>query len=100
MNAGTAAQWIVLAGAVVAALGTVWRYCVRPILAYATRVELVMSTVEKEWKPNGGASAKDALDRIETSQVEALTRLSNVEDRLSNVEELVTAPPKKTRGTA
>jgi hypothetical protein len=61
----TVAQWIITAGAVVGALGIIFQTLVRPVVKWARRIEKAVSTVESNMMNNGGASLRDAIDRIE-----------------------------------
>ena len=61
----TVAQWIITAGAVVGALGIIYQTLVRPVVKWARRIEKAVSTVESNMMNNGGASLRDAIDRIE-----------------------------------
>jgi ubiquinone biosynthesis protein UbiJ len=61
----TVAQWIITAGAVVGALGIIYQTLVRPVVKWARRIEKAVSTVELNMMNNGGASLRDAIDRIE-----------------------------------
>lgn len=60
-----AAQWIITAGAVVAAVGVIWRGTVRPVLRWGRRIEQAVTVVEQNMSNNGGSSLRDAVDRIE-----------------------------------
>jgi hypothetical protein len=59
-------------------IGVIYRGVVRPIYRWATRLEKAISHVEMNMKNNGGASMRDAIDRIE--------------NRLNRVEDFVTKP--------
>ena len=61
----TVGQWIITAGAVVGALGIIYQTLVRPVVKWARRIEKAVSTVESNMMNNGGASLRDAIDRIE-----------------------------------
>jgi hypothetical protein len=76
----TIAQWIITAGAVVGALGIIFRTLVKPVVSWARRIEKAVSTVEQNMNNNGGSSLRDAIDRIER--------------RLNEVEEIITKPKK------
>ena len=58
-------QDVVLVAAVLVALGTVYRYTIRPVIRFCRRVESAISNVEMQLKPNGGKTLRDAVDRIE-----------------------------------
>lgn len=72
----TVAQWIITAGAVVGALGIIFRTLVMPVVRWARRLEKAVSTVEANMGNNGGSSLRDAIDRIEA-------RLTSVEDHVT-----------------
>lgn len=76
----TAAEWVITAGAVVAALGIIHRALVYPIFKWAKRIEHAVGHVEMNMKNNGGSSMRDAIDRIE--------------QRLTTVEDYVTKPKR------
>ncbi len=56
---------IVLAASVLVALGTIYRYAIRPPIRFARRVEQALQNVDQQLKPNGGKTLRDAVDRIE-----------------------------------
>jgi hypothetical protein len=72
----TVAEWIITAGAVVAAIGVIHRAVLYPIFKWAQRLENAVSHVESNMKNNGGTSMRDAIDRIEK-------RLTTVEDYIT-----------------
>lgn len=72
----TAAEWIITTGAVVAALGVIHRAVFYPIFKWAQRLEKAVTHVELNMKNNGGASMRDAIDRIEK-------RLTTLEDHVT-----------------
>lgn len=72
----TVAEWIITAGAVVAAVGVIHRAVVYPIFKWAQRLENAVSHVEMNMKNNGGSSMRDAIDRIEK-------RLTTLEDHVT-----------------
>lgn len=63
-----AGERIVLLGAVLAAVAyivrSVWKTVAR-IVAFASRLDSVMSNVEAQLYPNGGRTLRDAVDRIQ-----------------------------------
>ena len=73
----TVAQWIITAGAVVAALGVIYRTLISPIYKWMQRVEKALTHVESNMYNNGGSSLRDAVDRIEK-------RITVVEDYLTS----------------
>lgn len=72
----TVAEWIITAGAVVAAVGVIHRAVVYPIFKWAQRLENAVTHVEMNMKNNGGSSMRDAIDRIEK-------RLTTLEDHVT-----------------
>ena len=78
----TVAQWIITAGAVVGALGIIFRTLVMPVVRWGKRLEKAVTVVEQNMVNNGGSSLRDAVDRIER--------------RITDLEELVTSPQKRT----
>ena len=76
----TVAQWIITAGGVVAALGIIWRGLVYPVVRWGKRIEKAVSFVEANMTNNGGASLRDAIDRIEArlAAVEKIPQSSTV----------------------
>lgn len=76
------AQWIITTGGVVGAFGIIFQTLVRPVLRWGRRIERAVSTVEQNMGNNGGASLRDAIDRIE--------------NRLTNLEDHVTKPVAKS----
>jgi len=61
-----AAQVIITLGGVVAALGVIWRGLVWPVIRWGRRIEKAVTFVEMNMTNNGGASLRDAIDRIES----------------------------------
>lgn len=59
------AQWIITAGAVVGAIGIIFRTLVRPVIKWGLRLEKAVTVVEANMANNGGSSLRDAVDRIE-----------------------------------
>lgn len=72
----TVAEWIITAGAVVAAVGVIHRAIVYPIFKWGHRIENAVTHVEMNMKNNGGSSMRDAIDRIEK-------RLTTLEDHVT-----------------
>ena len=72
----TVADWIITAGAVVAAIGVIYRGMFYPVFKWAKRIEQAVSHVESNMKNNGGTSMRDAIDRIEK-------RLTTLEDHVT-----------------
>ena len=60
-----AAQWIITAGGVVTALAAIVQFVVRPVVRWGIRIEQAVTLVESNMVNNGGASLRDAIDRIE-----------------------------------
>jgi hypothetical protein len=58
-------QDVVLVAAVLVALGTIYRYVIKPPIKFARRLEATMTTVKNQLEPNGGKTLRDAVDRIE-----------------------------------
>jgi hypothetical protein len=81
----TVAQWIITTGGVVAALGVIWRGVVYPVVRWGKRIEKAVSFVESNMTNNGGASLRDAIDRIEArlSVVEKKPESSTVRKRVA-----------------
>lgn len=66
-----APEWIIVAGAVVAALSVIWRKVVLPVRDFIQRVkrfmdrtETAVSWVEEQMKPNGGSSLVDKVNML------------------------------------
>jgi hypothetical protein len=68
------AQWIIMAGGVVTALAAIVQFVVRPVVKWGTRIDRAVSFIESNMFNNGGASLRDAIDRIEM-------RLENLEKK-------------------
>jgi len=66
-----------IAGSIVS-IGVIYRGVVRPIFRWAQRLDKAITTVEMHMKNNGGASLRDAVDRIE--------------NRITKLEDYVTKP--------
>jgi len=61
------AEWIMRVAGVLVALGAIWRYCVRPPIRFAKRVEAAIAATEAQLKPNHGKSLRDVANRTEAS---------------------------------
>lgn len=57
-----AAGWVVAIGG---AIAVVWRGLVRPVVRWGRRLERVMTSVEDQLYPNGGATLRDAVIEIQ-----------------------------------
>lgn len=82
---------LLMLAAIVAALGALHRQVVRPTVRTIKRIAATVETVEAQMRPNGGASLRDAIDRV-------LARLAELEQRilaLEGAKEM--AQPKPTR---
>jgi len=66
-----------IAGCIIS-IGVIYRGLVRPVYRWATRLEKAITHVESHMNNNGGASMRDAIDRIE--------------NRLNRVEDFITKP--------
>ena len=64
-----------IAGSIVS-IGIIYRGVVRPIFRWAQRLDKAITTVEMHMHNNGGASLRDAIDRIEN-------RMTKVEDYIT-----------------
>jgi hypothetical protein len=64
-----------VAGCIIS-IGVIYRGVVRPVYRWATRLEKAIVHVESNMKNNGGATMRDAIDRIEN-------RLNRVEDYIT-----------------
>lgn len=65
--------WLANAASVTVVLAFIWRFVIRPVNQKLASVEKMQATVEsinKELHPNGGASFRDALTRVESQQVQ------------------------------
>ena len=61
-------DWIIGGAALIVALGTIYRRAIRPVLRAANTVADATPTLlgmAEEFKPNGGASLRDVVNRIE-----------------------------------
>ena len=56
-------------GTIVGALAGCWKYVIKPIKNWVVNTNNLWETIAAEFKPNGGGSMKDALNRIETRQL-------------------------------
>lgn len=73
MNSDQFVVWLANAASMTVILGFIYTYVIRPVNQKLSSVEKMQETVEAinaELHPNGGASIKDALTRVETQQVQ------------------------------
>jgi PAS domain S-box-containing protein len=56
-------------GTIVGACAALWKYMLKPIKDWFTNTNKLWETIAAEFRPNGGGSMKDALNRIETRQL-------------------------------
>jgi hypothetical protein len=84
-----------IVAAVVIAIGVIYRGVVRPVIRYARRVESTIKAVDSQFRPNGGSSLRDAVDRIDarTSSLEAWRE--SVDTRLPKPTAVTRTPRKK-----
>lgn len=66
-----APEWIIVTGAVVAAVGVIWRKAVLPVVGFFQRVrqfmdrtETAVTWVEAQMRNNGGSSLVDKVDDL------------------------------------
>lgn len=66
-----APEWIIVTGAVVAAVGVIWRKAVLPVVHFFQRVrqfmdrtETAVTWVEQQMRNNGGSSLVDKVDEL------------------------------------
>lgn len=55
--------------ALLTALGFIWKYLIKPLWKTNTRLMAALDTIDKikeEFRPNGGSTLRDAINRIET----------------------------------
>ena len=64
-----------IAGSIVS-IGVIYRGVIRPIFRWAQRLDKAITTVEMHMNNNGGATLRDAIDRIEN-------RMTKVEDYIT-----------------
>ena len=96
---------IVAAGFV--ALGVIWRYAIRggwralkaliafckKVASYVDRSESALELVEKELKPNGGSTLRDAVNRIDTRTAAVEEWRETAERRLAMTEMIQAQTP-------
>jgi len=70
----SSANDVILIGAVLAALGAIWRVVLYPTVRFFKRLEATMHFVSVEMRPNGGGSLRDAIDKLvrRTESLEAV----------------------------
>lgn len=71
LNISDAPNGVIIAGAVIAALGVIWRKAVVPVVrwfrqfkAWMDRTETALTWVELQMKPNGGSSLVDKVNLL------------------------------------
>lgn len=86
----TGNKWVdllLVAAAVLTALGVVWRKAIKPIvhaLATFERVAPVLITIGEQFQANGGNSLRDSINRIEATQKELHDYSHDWRHKLSN----------------
>ena len=90
-----ATEILVRAAAAVVALGTLWRYLVRPtwhaVRGFVHGVQLAIDGVEfvkAQMENNGGSSLRDALDRTEAKVTTLEGRFDTLDDRIERLERI------------
>ena len=70
----SSANDIILVGAVLAALGVIWRVVLHPTVRFFKRLETTITFVEETLRPNGGGSLRDQIDMLvrRTESLEAV----------------------------
>lgn len=93
---------VVAFGALVGAGAVIWSKFLQPLVEFAVRFVKLAAVVEHEFKPDGGLSMRDAIDRVEKSQGVTNVRLDGVErqqkstnDRLDALELYATTPARR-----
>lgn len=85
---------VVAFAAVLVSLGIIWRYIVTPTVRLFQRMDRALNFVERELKPNGGSSLRDAVNRID-ERVSAIETRVQAEGRTANmVSEVLPILPK------
>ena len=89
------AETLVHAAAAVVALGTLWRYLVRPtwhgVRGFVHGVQLAVDGVEyvrAQMENNGGSTTKDAIDRTEAKVDLIAARLDGIDARVEFLEQV------------
>lgn len=90
-----ATEILVRAAAAVVALGTLWRYLVRPtwhaVRGFVHGVQLAVDGVEyvrAQMENNGGSTTKDAIDRTEAKVDLIAARLDGIDARVEFLEQI------------
>ena len=65
----------------------------------AVRINKKLDVIDKESKPNGGSSMRDAVNMILANQQKLDERLDNVEKNLANLRGSYDEHTRRTRGT-
>lgn len=66
LSAGEFRDLLISVAAVITALTVIWKFMVKPIVAFARRLDAVMSNVEQQLYPNSGSSLRDQVTAIQT----------------------------------
>ncbi len=75
------ADWLIVAAAILTALGAIWRIAVRPVVRAARLADAVLPTlidIGKQFHEDGGHTLKDSLNRIEGVQAEQGGKLDSL----------------------
>lgn len=92
--AAVAIDFGVVAG-LLTAFEVIRRVALRPAWHMIQRINTTIEAVHEQLVPNGGASLRDVCDRLEDQHVVLNVRLDTVDNRMSVVEERVSAIAKR-----
>jgi hypothetical protein len=82
---------VVLAAVLPVVIGTIYSAW------QARRTQAAIKTAASEYRPNGGATLRDAIDRVEASVERLHVRHDHLSDRITLIEDHVTTPKRGNR---
>ena len=69
--------------AIVIGVTTVWKVVIKPLYRLHVSIMETIKTVKEELRPNGGASIKDTVNRVEAMQLQSEMRFRNFVELLT-----------------
>lgn len=97
------AQYVLWAGAFVAAIAVIWAKVFRPMMNLVSAAA-VLQEIVKQFRTDSGSSLRDAVNRLEEAAKAAAAALTRLDDRLYDLQKVqaqsiaASCPLKENRG--